>query len=119
MLRTIVTDLSAKGLLLGARLGVRSLTLSDVSNIPDEAELAVTSRLAVYSAPIFKIGITPQLNKLMQDSYQNLFDVLPVSKNQNPLQPTGQGERYYFEDYPTFKAGGAYIPNVSRTEREV
>ena len=120
LLRTIITDLSAKGLIFGARIGVNRLTLSDDSNIPVEAELAVTARLAVYSAPIFKIGITRELANIAADSYQNLFDTLPPSKEQNPLQPTGQGERYYFEEYPTFKDGGSYIRiGVSRRSIDV
>ena len=97
LLRTIMSSLEAKGIELGAFLCDDNLNLNDNSNLPEQQELAIISRLAIFSSSIFQVTPTNELRKLAKETYLNLFSVLPPIKQQNPFQPTGQGDRFYNE----------------------
>ena len=107
LLRGIILDLQAKNLELAEEaieIGNIQLTMNNMdveSGIEDGKVLAVEARLALFSAPIFEITPSKDLEHLSRFTYNSLFPTLPPTKLQNPFQPTGQGDRYY-NDRPRF-----------------
>ncbi len=117
LLKSIILSLEAKEIYLGANLSDGLLEIDEQSNIPEQQELAIITRLAVFSAPIFQITVTIDLRRLAKETYLNLFSVIPPLKQQNPFQPTGQGDRYY-DDRPKFMINGYYgYENRTRSRR--
>lgn len=124
LLRLIIINLEAKELFFGATVDDINVSLEDVQNntsslnndsrLNDAVTLAIVTRLAVFSGPRFSISPSRELLNLAKDSYRTLTHHLPPLKEQNPFQPTGQGDRYY-SDRPNFMTGryGRALNNAS------
>jgi len=85
----------SKGLNTGYKIAddITSADPGDDSGVTGPDTLAFVSNLAFAIAPIMGRAVNPIISATAKESYANLFSTLPPTYKQNPMQPSGAGDR--------------------------
>lgn len=97
MLEMMIPAWERKGLLLGYSLEEQGIVpkLESDAGIKDTDFLAVSSNLAIKMCPYFSIMPSQDQRATAKNAFRDLYSTEPVQRKQNPMQPTGQGDRRY------------------------
>lgn len=99
-LEMMITSWNGDGINVGFILSdnILNASMSEVAGIPDTCQLAVTSNLAKLVCSYFNKQLPPLINEFADKEYRKLLIQTPPLVKQNEMQPTGAGDRYYYQD---------------------
>jgi hypothetical protein len=85
----------AKGLYTGYKIAddITAADPGDDSGITGVDVLAFVSNLSFNICPMMGRMTSPIVAAIAKETYANLFDITPPVYHQNPMQPTGAGDR--------------------------
>lgn len=99
-LEMMITSWNGRGVNVGFILAdnIFNASMSEEAGIFDTCMLTVTSNLAKLVCSYFNKSIPPLLNEFAEREYNHLLVSIPPIVMQNEMQPTGAGDRYYYQD---------------------
>lgn len=94
-LQAMALGWESKGLQTGFKLAedIMNIDPNEDSGVSDVDILAFVSNLSFNICSIMGRMASPVVASMAKESYANLFDTVPPTYNQNPMQPTGAGDR--------------------------